>query len=1314
MPRNNVYAALRRRGKRRQFMAEMMDTISYLAGEIGPRPAGSEEEQQAALYLEEQFKDAGLETEVEEFTDAISTSKTTIICSAVIVVVSILALITSILMIPALILSIICAVMMVLEDLNKPVASKVLDKGISQNVVAKYVPDAARGRSGRSRKIILVARYDSGNNHPELNGPLANALPIFEKGARISMLAIPVILLIKALFLLHSTSVIAILFNILLVVAIVFVALSLIAKLMQKGAGLNDGAVNNASGVAVLVETAKRVAEGAQAYGSGAGAAGDGAGYPVIHGAEEAYAQGVVPDGTQLSYEQSGLRSGQASGSYDISNQDSEEARLLAAKAAISALTGREVPQTISLSFGEDKPGVGAESDFAGSAAGVAGAAGAAYGMAGEGAAYGMAGTGAGMAGAGAAGVVAGAGAVAGAAFANAGAAAVESFGGTNYAGVTIQTRDAAGAADALAQENASQAQAAPVRASVNSGSFSDVPDWFKAARDAAAAKNGTTQTEQVEVHRSTFADALDRANAGSSQYAGGQRQSYYSQMQASQASDNEQSGAVNELVMNGYSPAEASSVAARLQEIQNAANAAQAPTYNKETLNDIDSVALQSLQAQQAQSGVAGATGATGVTVATDAAFAADTTGAQEQSNMMQDAPLQDNLPAAETSQTAAQQARKSLAGLSALFGDAETFNAQDGATVQPAQEQVTTTQAAAAQDVAQATATQTSQSSAQQSEVSSFAGGIFSELPQKTIAMPAASIAAGADAQASAAVVAGEGGTPSRPLITLPSLTGSMQAIGETKQRAPLAEAQESGGQAAAKSMLSMLPSISLGSTQDQAPQPFENAQSSEAPLNVPSISGFDAKVEPVTPEEDPMQFETQAFTALTGATVSIGAVRGNTGSFSAVTPGATGAFAPVSEALIQNADDEELIVTDVDDSVYAGQLTQTGAYAGPGYVDMPKSRGRGFFGRLFGKKNKEETNVNEWLDVDDNFDAQSAGARRGGWDSFRSDDDDVQTSASPWDDYEAPQDSTWNQSSDWDDEAYDYDAQNSTWNQKSSWDDDDDSFSSNARGGKRKRRSKRKDDFFFDEDEWNGGAFSKLQSLIPGKRGIENNNEDADVYSADEYAGYDQGMPADEVEAYSVRDDAASRIGGNRTNEGRGFEGHVNETYISENQPRASREINRDIRSFRAGDIKNEVWFVALGADYDGNCGLKQFLAAHAQELKGATIVELESLGAGDLCYAQSEGILRPNNVQSRMKRFISKAASSAGLHVDGVSLNWRESASSVAKNNGVPSLHLLGMDGIAPAFYGAANDAVSNVDEEKLNENADFVVELLRNM
>ena len=55
-------------------MPDIIDHVSYLSEEIGPRPGGTEEEQQAALYIADYLqKEAGLAAEIEDFAIASNT-----------------------------------------------------------------------------------------------------------------------------------------------------------------------------------------------------------------------------------------------------------------------------------------------------------------------------------------------------------------------------------------------------------------------------------------------------------------------------------------------------------------------------------------------------------------------------------------------------------------------------------------------------------------------------------------------------------------------------------------------------------------------------------------------------------------------------------------------------------------------------------------------------------------------------------------------------------------------------------------------------------------------------------------------------------------------------------------------------------------------------------------------------------------------------------------------------------------------------------------------------------------------------------------
>ena len=90
-----------------------------------------------------------------------------------------------------------------------------------------------------------------------------------------------------------------------------------------------------------------------------------------------------------------------------------------------------------------------------------------------------------------------------------------------------------------------------------------------------------------------------------------------------------------------------------------------------------------------------------------------------------------------------------------------------------------------------------------------------------------------------------------------------------------------------------------------------------------------------------------------SLSGSISRADASEGKTSNVSAagafVPAGATGTFAPIGDELLDNVDPEDIYIDDADDSAYEQNFTESGAFAGPGYVEMPKSRVHRLFDRL-----------------------------------------------------------------------------------------------------------------------------------------------------------------------------------------------------------------------------------------------------------------------------------------------------------------------------------------------------------------------------
>ncbi len=1117
------------RERKAKGMPEILDHVAYLSQQIGPRPAGTEEEQQAALYITEQMqKEAGLSAVIEDFSGAGSADAPRAICCGATLVVAVLALFLSVMVIPALIVSLIALLLLVAEVLDRPVLSKAFARGVSQNVVAKYEPGYTSEAGGsRRRKIILVARYDSGKVRSELKQPFLSALPVLRWVNLGAMAAVPLLLVLRATLFLHAAGTTEIVLNVLMAIVLVLVALPVLEALAHKFAAYNEAANCNASGVSVLLDVARRVGRGRVSEAELAARA-EGA---AIHGEEAARAAGLVPEGVEIVYAASNVKPPELA-------PQSEAARLAAAKAAVAALTGKPVSGRLSTDLAENLVQVKepplpspADVDF--------------QSQRGE---------------------------------------TREAF--TTIPAETVQAALANAEAAALNGAEAAAAAAAGIPTSFPPApapaaepvSSDGVPDWFKKAQEKAK-----KPVDNKQVHRSRYADALDAA-----------------------LGDNAEGPAEEP-------PAPPSDMEVRLQSMREGIMEVKAPQANR---------------SDESPAGGQTETFANAVAVAMDG-VAPETVPAQASATMPEVRfESHDGADAPDTGATCAMppiDVSELRLGDVPPMGDVPMPSFLDPAKAQAEklEERGEVNRTANRVDVTAAPIGDSGRielQSAQGAPSVQPAGAPVPVSPEGGEAAPA---------------------SQRRPIV-LPDIgvaAANLTPITELpKQRAPLAEA-ETSGKSAAKSLLTMLPSIEPVS--DTAIPAVGDAPAVPAPQRpdlraaLPSLSGAIAR-----PDE---------------AAVS------TAGAF--VPAGATGAFAPVGDELLENVDPDDIYVDDADDSAYEGEYTETGAFAGTGYVEMPKSRAHRFLDKLRFRKRKEEEEPTpqEWLEVDETFDARTAGAARGGWESFRE-----EQSAAP----------------DYYEETYE-------------------------------------DDAYVDDGEED----SYLAPLV----GKSPEDTFAGVTSASPAAGFaDDDFSLDDVDEYE--DDAFRSDAGRRWNGG-GFSrlrmGRANDVTPEELNPeddlRAAHPDDpatppelKEIYQFRNPDINTEVWFVALGSELAQHGGMHAFLAEHNQDLRGSIIIDIDALGAGELCMIEREGMYRKAKASSRMKRYTKKASQATGLSIGAASIMWEDSAASIAIKQGFQAMHLAGMNGAKPAFFAQGDDVLENIDEETLNNNAEFVMELLKNI
>lgn len=866
-------------------MAEMMQTIEHLVSEIGPRPVATEEEQQASLYIAQELKDLNLPTEVEEFQGSVSHKKTRLVCSSVAVVFALISLFLPVIALPAIIISFVCAVFFMSEELGKPILSKFLDKGISQNVVARFVPAAVEEGRGRRRKVVLVSRVDSGSVRPELSEPFLNAMPVFAPAARLGMVILPLYLLIRSVFFLHSTGVAFIISTFLLIAVCLCAALTTISFVLEKISGLNDGANSSASGVAVMLEVARRITQENEAANpdtlttslaqdseqnadqnaqfaleegvgevdlqkdTGSDEQGytpDGQAYHradssyaqnkpenqvTIHGAAQAYEQGVVPEGAALVYEN------RAQNSRGNNSPSLPHAAAVAVPAAVAA--------GVATGFAVDAVHGGiVDASAASSTFGQPDA------------------------------------------FAQASQTPLQEINMHGVAPAQLtqaplpatlpdHPSQAGGTqAGAVGAAGATGAAGAAPNAATYAAPKKEVPSWFSAGR-AAARANAPAQAQIPAAKRSTFATALEAAEQRISEA-----------YQVNTETPNNSAFGVFETTTAAQAVVQTDVQAAAQGDVQ-----VQPPVNTSFEHSEQAKAELQTQERAHVE--------AQFETPAQTQAQAKTQEETQEDSQLL--------------SQNKSQSQQQPELQLESQQSHAQSQNAHT--QEQPAQEQIAQEQAA-----------QEPEAISMDYFMAAAAGVRTGETVIATSVSP---------------------DTERKPLV-LPdlSVTGSLPVAEIQKQRAPLAQLEE--GHAPSANARSNTQAASRGATDGFVSSlALDSNSAAQANLraNLPSLSGMLDQVE-----------ATQAFEPVAGA---------------------TGSFAPVTEALVASSDnDEELFVDDADDSAFDDNYTESGAYAGPEYVDMPKKRGRGLFDKLFGGKKKEESPDNRSFDDEDD-DAWEGGA-------------------------------------------------------------------------------------------------------------------------------------------------------------------------------------------------------------------------------------------------------------------------------------------------------------------------------------------------
>lgn len=268
-------------------MTKMRDCVEHLADVIGARPVGTDEEQQAALYIEGILKDeSNLDVELQEFQAATQGELLRAIFATLCFVGALLGVFSSSLLIIGLTLAIVGTALFVLDEFDIFSLKNSVSRGPSQNVVGKYIPKNAQ-TSGSARKIVILTNYDSEKINPAYKG---NFFKYMGKIKIVELVCVCLVFLSLLLSLLLGRSA---LISIFLVVGAIGSFLPILGFIFHATSQYNSAANNNASSIAVQMEVAKRLTTGIYMPEGEV---------PIIHGEKQAKSEDVILPGTEVEW----------------------------------------------------------------------------------------------------------------------------------------------------------------------------------------------------------------------------------------------------------------------------------------------------------------------------------------------------------------------------------------------------------------------------------------------------------------------------------------------------------------------------------------------------------------------------------------------------------------------------------------------------------------------------------------------------------------------------------------------------------------------------------------------------------------------------------------------------------------------------------------------------------------------------------------------------------------------------------------------------------------------------------------------------
>ena len=144
-----------------------------------------------------------------------------------------------------------------------------------------------------------------------------------------------------------------------------------------------------------------------------------------------------------------------------------------------------------------------------------------------------------------------------------------------------------------------------------------------------------------------------------------------------------------------------------------------------------------------------------------------------------------------------------------------------------------------------------------------------------------------------------------------------------------------------------------------------------------------------------------------------------------------------------------------------------------------------------------------------------------------------------------------------------------------------------------------------------------------------------------------------------------------------------------------------------------ISHDIWFVALGASDCDHAGMRAFLAEHRKQIRGSFVINLDSVGAGDLTMLSREGLLITRRADRRMLRMMGTIANDLHIPMGKAKYDWSATDATPAMLSSLRAMTIMGTDASGfRALSCTPDDVPENVIPEQAVAVAEAVTELIR--